>query len=100
MSLGIRSVEAGVDSAVRVPVRWPLDQVKAAGGPVSFGIKLARGAVLGAWHCILVGPQGEAIFAQDEVLGRWEDGSVRWLLLDAVVPAGSEVSGDWEVLVL
>jgi len=54
--------------------------------PVSFGVPLPKGkAVHAASVGRLVAPNGEEFAAQLKPLSRWFDGSVHWLLVDAVV---------------
>ncbi len=91
------AVEKSALASVRL--RWPEGGGAAADLPVTFGVTLPRGAASGEFSCELIAASGEAIAAQGEVLGRWVDGSVRWLLVDAVVPAGTEMAGEWELAV-
>jgi len=68
------------------------------GAPVSGGIPLARGVLQPAEVAgmVLADSDGYRVlsFQQPVVLGRWADGSVKWLLLDfrADVPAGGQAS--------
>ncbi len=62
---------------------------KARSRPVRFGVPLARGAVADPadtadW--VLTGSQGESVAVQTTALARWPDGSIKWLLVDGVVP--------------
>jgi hypothetical protein len=55
------------------------------GEPVSIGLPCPQGRVLqsGAWQ--LCDDQGKSIPAELEPLARWPDGSVRWLLVRALI---------------
>jgi len=50
--------------------------------PVTSGIPLAQGSLVDAANVMLLTGDGSAIPFQTDVLARWPDGSVRWLLLD------------------
>jgi hypothetical protein len=50
--------------------------------PVTGGVPLARGAVPEGSRFILLNKSGETVPCQYEVLARWPDRSVRWVLLD------------------
>ena len=50
--------------------------------PVTSGIPLAAGELLEARQVALEAADGRAVPLQTEVLARWPDGSIRWLLLD------------------
>jgi hypothetical protein len=57
--------------------------------PVTSGLPFPPGHLTAASSVRLLDGRGQAVPLQTEVLGRWPDGSVRWLLLDfqADVPA-------------
>lgn len=50
--------------------------------PVTSGVPLASGELREASEAALLTPDGQTLPLQTEVLARWPDGSVRWLLLD------------------
>ena len=50
--------------------------------PVTSGVPMAQGELLDPANCALFHMDGREIPLQTEVLARWPDGSVRWLLLD------------------
>ena len=56
--------------------------VARADWPVTSGIPLPRGQVRHARHSALFNSDGKQVPLQAEVLGRWPDGSIRWLLID------------------
>ena len=60
--------------------------------PLTRGVPLPQGAVLQASHLSLQDAQGRDVPLQLRVLGRWPDGSAKWVLLDfqANVEAGKE----------
>lgn len=82
-----------------MPFSWPRD-AGAAGGPMplAFGIELPAGQVREAAGGLRVQlTEGASLPAQGSPLGRWHDGSVRWLLVDCVLPAGTQLAGSWGV---
>lgn len=66
--------------------------------PVSLGVDLPAGRVREIGGISLLNSAGERLGAQGTVLGHWPDGSVRWLLVDCVVPAGLALAGVWRVV--
>ena len=81
------------------PATVPLRLEEAAGvarrsWPVTMGVPLARGALADPARAGLRDPAGRPVDLQTRALSRWEDGSVKWLLLDflADVPAGQSAS--------
>ncbi len=68
-------------ATVRLTVEEP-SGVERVGWPVTSGIPLAQGAVSNPEACALFTADGSELPLQTEVLARWPDGSVRWLLLD------------------
>ncbi|MGI5819220.1 MAG: hypothetical protein ACOX9R_14120 [Armatimonadota bacterium] len=60
--------------------------------PVSGGVPIAEGAAPVGSHFRLASPDGADVPLQAEVLGRWKDGSARWVLLDfqSAPPADGE----------
>jgi hypothetical protein len=64
--------------------------------PVSFGVPLERGT---SWSPETVGhlhsPNGEISVAQLRPLSRWFDGSVQWLLVDAIMSELCEDQQSW-----
>ena len=50
--------------------------------PVTSGIPMGRGAIRDPASVALVDAQGKPLPLQTEVLTRWPDGSIRWLLID------------------
>jgi hypothetical protein len=66
--------------------------------PVSLGVDLPVGRVRDSRGAAVVAPGGERFCAQGTALGHWPDGSVRWLLVDCVLPAGLALAGAWQVV--
>ena len=56
--------------------------VERAGWPVTSGIPLARGELRRQQTTALFAADGAEVPLQTEILARWPDGSIRWLLLD------------------
>ncbi len=50
--------------------------------PVTGGIPLAEGAAPSGSRFVLLDKNNKPVPCQNEVLARWKDGSVRWVLLD------------------
>ena len=79
-------------------IAWPAAAGTAAVAmQLTFGVDLPPGAVCEAAGAAVVLPDGQRLAGQASALGRWPDGSVRWLLVDCVVPAGTELAGPWQV---
>src|SRR5215510_10267815 len=53
--------------------------------PVRTGVPLARGRLYSASDAMLADEQGNAVPAQFSSLATWGDGSIKWLLVDALV---------------
>jgi hypothetical protein len=56
--------------------------VARAGWPVTSGVPFSRGALTDPARLILADSAGRTVPLQTDVLARWPDGSVRWLLVD------------------
>lgn len=78
-------VEAG---EVRFTVVEPSNTSR-PGWPVTSGVPLKRRALFDADKTSLHTANGQAVPLQTEVLSRWSDGSVRWLLLDFQTELGA-----------
>ena len=78
--LGLLPV-CGWSAEVRLTVAEP-SGVARFSWPVTSGIPLGRGALRDAGRVALFDGQGKPLPLQTEVLTRWPDGSIRWLLLD------------------
>jgi hypothetical protein len=63
--------------------------------PVTVGLPFPRGGLQDTGSLSLAGADGRPIRLQAEPLARWPDGSVKWLLLDFVCPAGGPAVGRW-----
>jgi hypothetical protein len=63
--------------------------------PVTRGVPFPRGALQDPQTLGLFDHAGAPIPLQTEPLARWPDGSVKWLLLDFLVPAGTPQSCAW-----
>jgi len=60
--------------------------------PVRFGLPLASAAVPEGTSLALVDARGTAVPAEIRATERWRDGSARWLLIDAAITTGADVS--------
>jgi hypothetical protein len=91
------SADASAASAV---VTMPLVVASAsrdAGQPVSFGVPLRAGELpTRPATATLMGSNGERTTAQTAQLGHWPDGSIRWLGVDAVLPAAAK-GAQWQL---
>ncbi len=65
--------------------------------PLRCGVPVPRGRLTGGESAWLIGPTDEVLPAQTEVLGKWADGSVRWVLIEVVLPVRDAVA-DWKVV--
>ncbi|MHB8866492.1 MAG: exo-rhamnogalacturonan lyase family protein, partial [Pirellulaceae bacterium] len=110
----VRSAPAGVRpnetaATVRHQQRWPISPrskspsltfpvglslicpvaLPAPGYPITCGVPVPPGLLQKDQGLGLVGSDGQAVPLQSQVTGWWPDGSVRWLLLEAIAPAQS-----------
>ncbi len=69
-------------SALEVRLALEPSDVPRANWPVTSGVPFAQGALLEAAHLTLVDDAGRPVPPQTDILARWPDGSVRWLLVD------------------
>ncbi len=70
---------AGSGAEVALEVREPSGTGRVA-WPVRSGVPLAQGTLAGAGGARLLDAAGREVPAQFEVMGRWPDGSVKWLV--------------------
>jgi hypothetical protein len=64
-----------------------------AGFPVSSGVPFAQGELGDPAHLRLLGPDGAEVPMQPEVTARWQDGSIKWVLLSFLArPRAEETS--------
>jgi hypothetical protein len=68
-------------ATVNLTVEEPSGVVR-TGWPVTSGVPFAQGTLADAEAVGLFGPNGRELPLQTEVLAKWPDGSIRWLLLD------------------
>jgi hypothetical protein len=67
----------------------------AAVQPVTVGLPLPRGLLKQPAQAAVIEQGGRAVPCQTQALARWPDGSVRWLLVDAVLPSLPPGTRDW-----
>jgi len=58
--------------------------------PITAGIPFPRGALAPADSLVLTDPAGQTLDLQTQPLAHWPDGSLKWLLLDFLLPAGRD----------
>ncbi len=63
---------------------WSQEPCERRGEPVTVSVPWPRGVLCDAEYLACVGPSGE-VPLQTEVLERWPDGSVRWVLCDVLM---------------
>ena len=63
---------------------WSAEPCERRGEPVTVGVPWPRGVLRDAEYLACIGPDGE-VPLQTEVLERWPDGSVRWVLCDTLL---------------
>jgi hypothetical protein len=64
--------------------------IPAPGFPIACGVPLPPGALTDASVVRVRDWRGRDVPVQTKVIGWWPDGSVRWLLLKAIAPSGTE----------
>lgn len=74
---------------VPLAIRNPQDTGLTGPFPVTSGVPFPRGALGSDLHLRLLDPQGQEIPVQTKVLGQWDDGSLKWVLLDFQAPAST-----------
>jgi hypothetical protein len=102
---GMRPHEAVVRA--RHQARWPMPprgeqlgfpvtlslvapaRIPASGFPIACGIPMPPGVLTIPKRLRLTGPAGDTLPLQLKTIGVWPDGSIRWLLLETVLPAGT-----------
>jgi hypothetical protein len=67
----------------------------AAAEPIRVGVPFAAGAFDGKAPLALVGRDGVTLPVQTRITDRWPDGSVRWLLVDFVLPLNAGAPVEW-----
>ncbi|HXG08797.1 MAG TPA: hypothetical protein VNK04_03325 [Gemmataceae bacterium] len=72
--------------AVRIPLIIASRCASAARQPITLGLPFPRGMLTDAAPVTLFDAAGCPLLLQAEPLARWSDGSVKWLLLDFVLP--------------
>ena len=65
---------------------WSAEPCERRGEPVTVGVPWPRGMLRDEGYLACVGPEGE-VPLQTEVLDRWPDGSLRWVLCDLLMHA-------------
>jgi YetA-like protein len=87
-----------------VPVSVPLIVTRASSTapfrsatvePIRVGVPFAAGAFDGKSSLAIVGSDGVTRPVQTRITDRWPDGSVRWLLVDFVLPVAAGVPAEW-----
>jgi hypothetical protein len=87
-----------------VSVQVPLIVTRAAGAapfrsdvaePIRVGVPFAAGAFDGKAPLAVVGSDGLTLPVQARITDRWPDGSVRWLLIDFVLPVNAGAPAEW-----
>ena len=74
-------------TAIKIPLElFNPASAKLSGLPLRFGLPFARGATPAIQACQMR-CQGENLYAKARPLSRWDDGSVRWALIECETPA-------------
>jgi hypothetical protein len=82
---------------VVVPLVVKSERASAFAQPVTVGIPLPKGALADPDSASLVDPAGRDTLVQAAGLARWSDGSVKWLLLDFILPGTEQGCQEWLV---
>ncbi|WP_169979002.1 exo-rhamnogalacturonan lyase family protein [Tautonia rosea] len=82
---------SGVDLIIDVPRDSALPQ------PVTFGLPMPRGRLVDRSNLALFGPGGKSVATQAEGLARWSDGSLKWVLIDAVIGPSTPGKHSWRL---
>lgn len=84
-------------SALAVPVILDSPCAVASTQPVTVGLPLPRGLLAQADELVLIDAQGTRVPVQVQPLAHWPGGSVKWLLLDFIVPRLSAGCSAWRL---
>lgn len=85
--------EASAQRAGAVPLTVPPADGELDAWPITFGVPFAWGALDSVDHLRMEDAQGREVPIQVEPTSRWSrEGSLRWALVDAVVPARREAA--------
>ncbi len=76
------------DKNVNVPLHW-IGDTPGRDKPVTFGIPFNPGELTSGESLTLIDGSGRSIPADNWVLARWHDGSVKWLAMAGVIPGGA-----------
>ncbi len=79
--VSLAAAEPPVSESARLTLSAP-DGLPQGGYPVTWGLPFGRGQLFDATNIALTDRAGRPVPLQAEVLQRWPDGSIRWLLLD------------------
>lgn len=66
--------------------------------PLTIGLPFPRGRLNGSEHFAFRNSNGVLIPCQSDVLARWSDGSVRWILFDSIIGPFSQQNGEIELV--
>ncbi len=73
---------AATRGRVTIQVADPLQSGGSGPAPVTSGVPFPKGALGSDGNLRLLDSEGREVFLQTRTLGRWDDGSVKWALLD------------------
>ncbi|MCI0464833.1 MAG: hypothetical protein L0Z62_48550 [Gemmataceae bacterium] len=85
------------DAAAVVPLLLHSTTACPTAQPITLGVPLPRGFLHRPEDLSLHGALGTALL-QTEVLARWSDGSIKWLLLDFVPDSGPQGVSAWSLI--
>ena len=63
--------------------------------PVRIGVPFPQGLLIEPTDLTVIDSSGEPVAHQTRVLGRWSDGSVKWILIDLQVSLGAHARETW-----
>lgn len=86
---------AETKAALHVPLVVESPCASTTAQPVTVGLPFPRGLLADGHHLTLQDAEGQSVEVQGEVLARWSDGSVKWLLIDFVLPSVTAGSSSW-----
>ena len=78
---------------------WSAEPCERRGEPVTVGVPWPRGVLRDAEHLACIGPDVE-VTLQTEVLERWPDGSVRWVLCDMLLSTNGNGATGYRLVVM
>lgn len=87
-----------VQPAWKIPLWVETPNETLSSQPLALGIAVPRGLLRDASATSLLDPRGRRAEAQTAITSRWPDGSVRWLLVEFILPPSEAGRAQWQLV--